>query len=297
MVKFELIGFDSFQEYFDVFFDCLKSTNHTFSYFVDWNKIQRKAEKYEDEIMLLQVLSKKKKDERKQKLHNLIKKHPKITKVIPLIIAVRDYNMKIMDERTLEITSYSFNGPDKSNIMEIVDFCDKTGIIDLFDQIDSLYDYIFGLEVGLDSNARKNRSGKIFEEIIENVLEQELEKAGNYSYKKQTKIKKIDSDKKFDFIIKENGEPIVALETNFYSSTGSKPIEIARSYTDLHKNLKKQNLTLIWITDGDAWKKMKNPLKNSMKELDYILNLELLQNNLINILQKDPEIQTKQQSF
>ena len=55
-------------------------------------------------------------------------------------------------------------------ISDIVEFCKKSGILDLFGEINDLYAYLLGMEVGLDSNARKNRSGKIFEQLVEIIM-------------------------------------------------------------------------------------------------------------------------------
>jgi len=101
--------------------------------------------------------------------------------------------------------------------------------------------YIYGIEVGLDSNARKNRSGKVMENIIANILEK-----NNIEYEKgwSLPLKSISKNKKFDFkFIKNNKE--YYLECNFYSASGSKLNEVANSYIKINDDLKAQNLNFI----------------------------------------------------
>ena len=47
----------------------------------------------------------------------------------------------------------------------------------LFGEINDLYAYLLGVEVGLDSNARKNRSGEIVQNLVELLLKRKL---GNF---------------------------------------------------------------------------------------------------------------------
>ena len=40
----------------------------------------------------------------------------------------------------------------------------------------SIVDYCFGIEVGMDTNARKNRIGQLMESIVENIIQKFSEK-------------------------------------------------------------------------------------------------------------------------
>ena len=58
------------------------------------------------------------------------------------------------------------------------------------------------------------------------------------------------STKRFDFVIKTDKQ-VYVIETNFYSSGGSKLNETARSYKMLAQESKKvDGVTFIWFTDG-----------------------------------------------
>ncbi len=106
-----------------------------------------------------------------------------------------------------------FNAPQK-----IYDFFIESGLAEIFvnNKIKNLYDYVFGIEVGLDTNARKNRGGKVMEALIANKF-----RAENLNFSEQTKTQDLGvylgSDvKKFDFVIKTNTQ-IYLIETNFYN--------------------------------------------------------------------------------
>ncbi|WP_406618305.1 DpnII family type II restriction endonuclease [Mycoplasmopsis lipophila] len=72
------------------------------------------------------------------------------------------------------------------------------------------------------------------------------------------------------------------METNFYSSNGSKLNEITRSYIQLNDNIKEiNNVNFIWITDGLGWKYSKNTLKLAYEKLDFLWNINDLYKNEI----------------
>ena len=78
------------------------------------------------------------------------------------------------------------------SIEEYTMFMRKTGIFELLEShlIANLYDYVTGVEVGLDSNARKNRTGHAMEDLVESYIV----KAGfvkDYNYYKELTTAKI----------------------------------------------------------------------------------------------------------
>ncbi|EFC93954.1 hypothetical protein METSMIF1_02342 [Methanobrevibacter smithii DSM 2374] len=78
--------------------------------------------------------------------------------------------------------------------------------------------------------------------------------------------------------------PKFLFECNFYSDSGSKPIEVANAYIDLNKQIKEQNMIFIWVTDGFGWKKMYNALHKASANIDFVLNYNMLKNTLDNLL-------------
>lgn len=274
------------------FQDTLLESNMTFSYFCDWGKIKKHVEKYTYEINILNYLVGT--VNVKEKLHEILKKNPETVKIIPLIIAVRDMDISVIKdpERPLEtLTKYDFSKKSltDADIKTIVSFCEKSGILELFSgfKIKDLRDYLLGVETGLDTNARKNRSGSAMESLITPILE----KIENIEFISQKKFGKI-SDKnwipvcdglkarKFDYAIK-SPKKCYNIEVNYYSGQGSKPQEIVDSYINRNNELKRSNWGFIWITDGIGWKSGVNQLTKAFNEMDYVLNVSFAKMGLL----------------
>ncbi len=299
MVNYRLLGFNSFDDYLDEFFRTLLPTNRTYNYFVDWSKVKENVRKHIYEINILNALTKVKGNERLQLLKEILIKYPETLSLIPLILAIREKSIEVLEiANCLKFHKFNFETRVLSadEINEILDFCDKTGILDLFDEINDLYAYMIGVEVGEDTNARKNRSGEIFQGLVEQLInrtiscedlrdiilksEVELSSLG-IKVSKDTRPKR---EKKADFVIYHGEKPKIVIECNFYSVPGSKPIEVSRAYTFLSNRLKEKNITFIWITDGPAWRNMKNAIISSATEIDYLLNYLMAEKHLKKIL-------------
>lgn len=180
------------------------------------------------------------------------------------------------------------------SIDDYVRFMKESGLFDLLQNhiINNLYDYVLGIEVGLDSNWRKNRGGH----LMENLVESYIRKAGIKEYYKEMYISEIEnkwnlnlssisgnnvSTKRFDFVIKTDNQ-VYVIETNFYSSQGSKLNETARSYKMLAEEAKKVNgLTFIWFTDGIGWKNARKNLEETFNELETLYNINDLENGIL----------------
>ena len=289
MVRFKELGFNSFESYKERFLSTLLPSNKTYEYFVDWNKVKNAVNKYLDELSLLNSLTKIDINNRTEHLYSLLMKYPQIVEVIPLLIAERAKNgrIDIFDPDVETFLSFEFkpSGVNEKTIPQIIEFCIKAGIMDLFEEVKDIHDYLLGVEVGLDTNARKNRSGVIFENMcqqkIDKIVGKEYSVINNdphFSlYPVLTKSKS--KGKTHDVVIYKNGKPVLIGEFNFYNTTGSKPISIAESYIEMQRVAKEQNVEFLWITDGPAWYKMKQPLLLSMREIDWILNYRMM--NLI----------------
>jgi len=293
MVKFKDLGFVNFKEYEEYFFNKLLLSNKTYEYFVDWKKAKEDAKKYLYELSLLNSLTKISAAERESRLQDLILYCPKVVEVLPVLIAERVMNNKIdiFDPTVENYISYEFNrsNVDEQDAQNIAKFCSKTGIMDLFQEVKDLYDYLLGVEVGLDTNARKNRSGKIFERMCREKIRRLVgppykivNNDPNFSLYTALTIRK---RKTHDMVIYKNNKPILVVECNFYNVTGSKPISIAESYIDLNNKAKQQNIKFLWVTDGPAWLGMEGQLISSMQEIDYVLNYKML-DRITNILSK-----------
>jgi len=284
--KYKKLGFNSLDEYANYFFSTLLPSNKTYEYFVDWEKVKENIFRYLNEISLLNTLSRVPSNQRKERFIEIIKEYPRVVKVIPVLIAerIKNSHIDIFDPDLEELIriDLDINNIDETSLQKITEFVEKVGVLALFSEIKDLYDYLMGVEVGIDTNARKNRSGKIFEDMVEGKLRKILRSYKilrndtNFSlYKQHTKFK----TKTHDFTIyKDNLErPIAIVECSFYNISGSKEISISESYEELSNLARNLNISFIWVTDGPAWIKMKGQILHSIRNIDWILNYKMLE--------------------
>lgn len=253
---------------FDDFLRSLKTTNATLSYFADLEKCLVNVSAISVKLHALNYLLGK--QDLKREIAFLYKENPKCFSALKLLIAVRDNKVHFNEFGELvDINSY-FKNPN-----DIFRFFENSGLLEIFSnkKITNLNDYVFGVEVGLDSNARKNRGGRNMEILIANIF-----KNNQIKFKEQLSIKALKSidlgydEKKFDFVIFSK-EYTYLIECNFYSTGGSKLNETARSYIEVSNKINQfKNYRFIWITDGVGWLSAKNKLQEAYKTVE-IYNL------------------------
>ena len=269
-----------------------KSSISTYDYYVDFEKIYKLASKYKIELNILNSLIGSENIE--EDFKDIIIKYPETLEVIPLLLAVRSNEIFIKD--SVNEYLFKFNKIIYS-LDDYVMFMYKTGLFDLLQNhiINNLYDYVLGVEVGLDSNARKNRGGH----LMENLVESYIVKAGykeNVNYFKEMYLSDIEkkwnldlsalsgnntSTKRFDFVIKTDNQ-VYVIETNFYATQGSKLNETARSYKMLAEESKLvEGVTFIWITDGIGWNSARKNLEETFNELETMYNIDDLENGIL----------------
>lgn len=287
LVRYDVLGFKNENTYINYFLDSLLKTNWTYDYFVQWKKVRTNLQNYVKEISLLNALAKIPPEKRKSELESIFIQYPETIPIIPLIIAMREKSIPILEagEKTFyKLFDFSRRKTDEKEAENLVVFCEKVGILALFQEINDLYAYLMGVEVGLDSNARKNRSGEIFQQLLALLLRKKANKYGlelkaEYTGIQTTRVKRVD----FLFFSKEKLR--IAIECNFYNTTGSKPIEVANSYIDFQRKIRERSgYSFIWITDGQAWTKMQATVKQSFKEIDFPINYTIAQERIDCIL-------------
>jgi len=273
--------------------DTLIETNYTYDFFVNWSKVTKNRDAFKYEVALLKSL--KNSSKAVGDLRNLLTKYPEVIKVIPLLLACRDGILKVLNsiETGLQYRTFDFSKKryDTKEIGEIVDFTKNTGLLDMLCRMDSATDYLLGVEVGLDTNARKNRSGLFLERMVTETLTElssrnpnlvfvEQKSFGYIVNKYNVEIPTSLSDRKFDYVVINKGIA-TNIEVNFYSGTGSKPSEIVSSYTDRNRVLTSAGWKFVWLTDGMGWKKMQRPLYVGIDNIDYVINASLLRKGLL----------------
>lgn len=269
-----------------------KSSIKTWDYFVNWNKVFSNSAELEIALNKLNYLLGK--DDLRGEFYKLYESNSDIVKALPVLLAVRESKLEIYDKESKESEFYDFTGKDK-DADKYFEFLDKSGLARLFqrDGIKNLVDYVMGVEVGLDSNGRKNRGGTLMEEIVGIFLEDFCQQNG-LEYLPQarpSKIKakwgfdiKVDkSERSFDFAVyNPRNSKIKLFETNFYNGGGSKLKAVCGEFRSLHDELKVQNIDFVWITDGLGWHTTKRPLEETYNHNDYVFNLNMLEAGALN---------------
>lgn len=277
----------------------------SWKYYTDFDKVYRNVNEIKNELNLLNGLIGSKSIE--QDFVKLVKEYPNVLKTIPILIAKREKIVIIKDA----IQDYYYNFSKMNyKIEDYIMFMRKTGIFHLLENhlISNLYDYVTGVEVGMDSHARKNRTGDAMEDLVESYIV----KAGfvrDHNYYKEvtsvqlkekwnvdlneilinidntTKNKKIKlAKKRFDFVI-EHHNILYLIETNFYGSHGSKLNETARSYKMLNEELERmKGIKFVWFTDGKGWNTAKGNLEETFLEMEDIYCINEMRNNIMNVI-------------
>ena len=266
-----------------------------YGYYVDFNKVYGNVETIKVELNILNSLIGSKNIE--ADFEKLLTDYPQVLKCIPVLLAVRGREIYTIDGDG----EYLFNFKKMNySVEEYKMFMRKTGLFSLISEhvINNLVDYVTGVEVGLDSNGRKNRGGH----LMENLVEDYLQKAGlvkGVDYFKEMYISDIEkkwsidlsnisnqgkSEKRFDFVVKK-GATIYGIETNFYSSGGSKLNETARSYKTIALEAKEiQGFAFVWFTDGQGWQSARHNLEETFDVMDNIYCISDMENGVVDTL-------------
>ena len=266
-----------------------------YGYYVDFNKVYGNVETIKVELNILNSLIGSKNIE--ADFEKLLTDYPQVLKCIPVLLAVRGREIYTIDGDG----EYLFNFKKMNySVEEYKMFMRKTGLFSLISEhvINNLVDYVTGVEVGLDSNGRKNRGGH----LMENLVEDYLQKAGlvkGTDYFKEMYISDIEkkwsidlsnisnqgkSEKRFDFVVKK-GATIYGIETNFYSSGGSKLNETARSYKTIALEAKEiQGFAFVWFTDGQGWQSARHNLEETFDVMDNIYCISDMENGVVDTL-------------
>lgn len=264
-----------------------------FSYYTDFNKVYENVNSMKIELNILNSLIGSKNIE--LEFENLVSKYPEILKCIPILLAVREKEIYAGKQGNVDLYSFNFQ---KNTIDEYKTFLRETGIFELLSNhiINNLFDYVTGVETGLDSNGRKNRGGHQMEDLVENYIQ----KAGfkkDINYFKEMYISEVSAkwnidlsavsnkgkmEKRWDFVIKTDNN-IYLIETNFYGSGGSKLNETARSYKTIATEMKTvKGAKFVWFTDGAGWKSAARTLEETFDILEDIYSIHDMENGIMN---------------
>ncbi len=271
------------KEQFNLFMSQLWETNAPLSFYCDFPKIRQNVKDIEISLTTLNYLIGK--EDLRDAVEALWNRDPRVFDVLDILIATRKKDNKKYVDTDNKI--YPIHGL-FSSVDGIMKFLLETGLAKVFlsKDIKNLVDYVFGVETGLDTNARKNRSGDIMEKLIARIL-----KDAGIAFREQVSSKEfpaistvLGADQKvFDFVINTTDKTYL-MEVNFYSGGGSKLNEVARSYTDVAPKVNGvPGFEFVWITDGIGWNSARNKLEEAFAAIPSIYNLTTIQ-NFINTL-------------
>lgn len=264
-----------------------------YKYYINFEKVYKNVEENKVEFNMLNSLLGSKNIE--EDFINLVTKYPEVLKCIPILLAVRNMEIPAMDEEGAFI--YNFKKINQ-NLEQYIVFMNKTGLFDLLANrgVSNIIDFVLGVETGLDSNGRKNRGGHLMEDLIEGYLKSE-----GVEYYKEMYLKDIEekwgrdlsalsnngkSAKRFDFVVKTNSM-VYGIETNFYTSGGSKLNETARSYKMIAEESKNiEGFKFVWFTDGKGWTSARKNLEEIFDVLDSMYNINDVENGIMKELFK-----------
>lgn len=262
-----------------------------YDYYTDFKTVYENVQRLKIEVNILNTLIGSQNIE--HDFVKLMRRFPLCLKVIPLLLMVRKKDFFCQDEDGA--VNYQFKDLTQS-IEQYKYFMKQTGLFEVLQNhyINNIYNYIIGLAVGLDSNARKDNS----EHQMENLVERFLKKAEVQYYKEMnlSEIKKKwdinlaaisangTADKRWDFVVK-TPSCIYCIETNFYTGGGSKLNETARSYKMIAEEAKNiPGFKFVWITDGYGWLDDPRDLKETFKVLETLYNIADMENGIFKTL-------------
>ena len=153
---------------FNEWLSTMRDSIAAWNYYTDFEKVYNNVDSIKVELNILNSLIGSKNIEKEFK--SLLLDYPKTLKVIPILLAKREKEIKITDTKGELI--FNFNNMNYS-IDDYVIFMRKTGLFDLLENhiINNLVDYVMGVEVGMDTNGRKNRTGDAMEDIVEGFIQ------------------------------------------------------------------------------------------------------------------------------
>lgn len=281
---------------FNTWLSTMKDSIATWTYYTDFDKVYENVQKIKVELNILNSLIGSKNIE--EEFKSIVTQYPNVLVVVPILLAKREAEIKVQDADG----SYVFNFVKMNyTVDQYTLFMRNSGLFDLLQNhiINNLVDYVLGIEVGMDTNGRKNRTGHVMEDLVESYLikaglikgktyfkemyASDVEKKFNLDLSKLSNDGK--AEKRFDFVFVGALGTVFACECNFYSGGGSKLNETARSYKTLTEESKDiTGFQFVWFTDGIGWNSAKHNLEETFDILDNLYNLNDLEKGAINQL-------------
>ena len=255
----------NYEKKVEEYLSSIELTNIEIKDLIDHKKIIEYVKKQEVKLNTLNYII----DNSEEKIINKIKflfneEDQNVFQVLPFLLAIKhediSKNKKIFlksDQETVDLKKLIQT---EEGVLKVFK---ESGLLEFILQgkIKNFVDYLTGVEVGKDTNARKNRYGKKFENSVEKIINQHFGNDPNIKIDKQVKVKNTDLNKtlikvkKLDFIITNlRNQKTVLIETSHYNGSGSKINETGKSYLELINEINEYqaNHQFLWIADGNG---------------------------------------------
>ena len=252
------------------YYQNLAETNIEISDLIDYQKVIKYVAEEEIKLNTLNYIIDSDPQQVIAKIKTLFQTNSAVFEVIPFLLAIKRKNIGTNKPIRLKKADQFVDLKDLlNNEADLIYLFEASGLLEFIIQgkIKNFVDYLTGVEVGKDTNARKNRWGKKFENEIEKLLTTAFKDYPNIKIEKQMQTKNLLSNtkinhnlqknllevKKLDFIVFDViKQKYVLIETSHYNTAGSKINETAKSYLKLIKEIENYQATyqFVWVTDG-----------------------------------------------
>lgn len=284
------------EEKLDFFMSTRSSLNFLADYWVNFDKVKRYADGFDTPAMyaLDYLIGKDDLD-----LISFFWKYPESFELIPSLLGIRKDKLKkgssILEVQDVHGTYIlDFDDVSKTHFSKYIKFIFDSGLARLLQSglKKSVYDYNVGVESGMDSHARKNRSGNMGEMYLETVLENFADNIDWFAFGQSTgkTVKKntgiiLDlsfDNRKFDgSLFNTKRQKLYLFEVNNFNSAGSKSKASATEFKDLNHRLSMTNHEFIYVTDGKGWDSDKSHLLEAMQHIGKVFNYNMIEDGYL----------------
>ncbi len=277
------------------FLKTLEETNIELNDLIDIEKIIKIIDELQIKLNTLNYIISSNQIELNKKIEKLFISQPEVFLVLPYLVAIskdkiKKNNFLFRINNEIQNLSNFLNSP-----KSIISFLELSGLSRLIldGKIKNFVDFLTGIEIGLDTNARKNRIGFKNEKEIDNIITNAFSKYQYISIDRQLILEEFKNkvflkNKKIDFVLTNHlNNKKVIIETSYYNSSGSKIIETAKSFEKLNQIISEiQNYYFLWIADGTGINLTSSFITKNSEQFNFISN----KNNFVNSIKEILEI-------
>lgn len=254
--------------------------------FIDWTAIRKKCDAYSEDIIFFQTLVGEKKKKIQEEIRDTLLSSDEPLHLLKAGFELLGHTNQqyVSDEDNLDLPVVA-DLIRKGSAKEAAGYAKL--LLDLgVDSILATTDIggtFLGVQVGLESNRRKNVGGEVFRQWVKELVESTCSQLGakfEVTEEERIQYKNSINSKRVDFAITHRGKPRIGIEANFYTVAGSKPTEIKRAYATVNRDLAEVGVELVWITDGSGYFKMRRSLGEAFMSHRNTYNYEMARRHL-----------------